>query len=160
MYGLLSGGQQASFGRWAAAHGSRTMRVPGWPTYAHDIGYDAVLPTCTVAQWFDTISGATVMKDGKDALSPPAPYRRHDTGELIPYAMGKYGVDGQHVLAEFRSLQRDWTRSKIGLPDLHDVVSRWAAAALLAGNGVGALDELGSIDHLTLDQRVPYEPYV
>lgn len=160
MFALLDGTQQGHFGAWATAHARRGDSVPGWPTYPPLADYARVAPPCTVAQWFDTITGVVVFADGKDALSPPAPYRRHDTGQLIPYAMGKLGTDGTHVIAEWRDVQNVWLgRRKAAFVGFVDAATRWATAILLPGNGLGVIAALADHDRRPPDERRAYEPY-
>ena len=161
MYALLTAvPQQQSFARWVALWVANLTTVPGWRAYPAGADYDNPAPACTVADWLATITAP--LADGKDALSPPAPYRRHDTNQLIPYAMGKLVCDGTtgNVIAEWRAMGMPNSRAmgmafgRVGFAQVHEWARRWAIAILLPGNGIGVrpVAPIGVAD--------PYFPYV
>jgi hypothetical protein len=152
MFGLLDIGQQARFAAWATNHAWRGRPVPGWPQYPQAAAYLVEANPCTIGRWLDTIQAPLV--DGKDALSPPAPYWRHDTGQLIPYAMGKMELDGttNHVIAEWRAMGLKW--GNCGYEKAITFITKWAALILLAGDGVGPTAVPPAND------AGPYQPYV
>ena len=128
MYATLGAASQAAFGRWVRGHGKRGTRLLPNGYSTGEGGFQPRGPQ--IGEWLDSIVLPAPPRT-KDLMSPPPGFPPHHENPLIPYAMGKYGIDPNsgNVITEYRG----WAGSIESVSSFCGKALQWARLNRLPG---------------------------